>query len=762
MTTKSRDRRDRIENVSRRDFLKAFGIGAGALTLGVSVPGTEPLWAQETGSDFPGFSPNLFLTLDADGELTIVAHRSEMGQGSRTGLPTVVADEMEADWNRVRVVQATGHPKYGNQNTDGSRSVRNFFQPMREAGVTARHMLVAAAATAWGVPVAECRAKHHQIVHEPSGRTKSYGELAAKAAEQPVPKPDELTFKPRSEWRYIGKSLPIVDLDEMVTGTAVFGADVRRPGMLFASIERCPVVGGTVESHDASKTLQVPGVKKVYVVEGPGGLGAGFSPLAGVAVLAENTWAALQGRRALEITWNRGAHASYDSDAYRESLAKTAHEPGRVIRDQGDWQTAWDEAETKIEADYYVPHLAQAPMEPPVATAEVKEDGTCEVWAATQAPQTARAQVAEALGLEPEQVTVNVTLLGGGFGRKSKPDFIVEAALLSKQAGAPVQVVWTREDDLQHGYFHAVSHQHLKGALDAQGKPSVWLHRTVFPSISATFNAEADQASNGELRLGFTELPYQVPHLRLENGPAEAHVRIGWMRSVCNIFHAFAHGCFADELAHAAGADPKDFLLELIGPPRKIDLQLPEGVEYDNYGESLDEYPIDTGRLRTVIERAAEAAGWGRKLPKGRGMGIAAHRSFVTYAAVVADVEVGEKGKMHVNEVTIAADCGTYVNRDRVIAQMEGSVIYGMSIAMHGVLTAKDGAIQQGNFDGYPVVRMHEAPKDIRVVLVDNTHPPAGVGEPGTPPVAPAVVNALFAATGERVRELPLAKHGWV
>lgn len=754
--------RDRIENVSRRSFLKGLGIGAGALTLGVSVQGAGSLFAQDMEGEFPGFSPNVFITLSDDGMVTIVAHRSEMGQGSKTGLPTVVADEMEADWDRVRIVQATGDPKYGNQNTDGSRSVRNFFQPMREAGATARHMLVAAAAAGWDVPAAECRAKDHQVLHEPSGRSKGYGELAAKAAEQPVPPPEELALKPRSEWRYIGKSLPIVDLDDMITGTAVYGGDVRRPGMLFASIERCPVTGGTVRSHDASKALEVSGVKKVHVIEGPGGLGQGFSPLAGVAVLAETTWAALKGRRALEIEWDRGAHASYDSDAYAKSLAKTAHEPGRVIRDHGDWQAAWDGAETKIEADYYVPHLAQAPMEPPVATAEVKDDGTCEVWAATQAPQGARAQVAQALGIEPEQVTVNVTLLGGGFGRKSKPDFIVEAALLSKAAGAPVQVVWTREDDLRHGYLHAVSHQHLKGALDAQGKPSLWLHRTVFPSISATFDASVGEPSNGELGLGFTELPYQLPNLRLESGPAEAHVRIGWMRSVCNIFHAFGHGCFADELAHAAGADPKDFLLDLIGPPRKIELELPEGVEYGNYGESLEAYPIDTGRLRQVIERAAEAAGWGRKLPEGRGLGLAAHRSFVTYAAVVADVEVDDKGKLRVNEVTIAADPGTYVNRDRVISQMEGSVIYGMSIALHGVLTAKDGAIEQSNFDGYPVVRIDEAPKTIRVVLVDNEHPPAGVGEPGTPPVAPAIVNALFAATGERVRELPLSKHGWV
>ena len=751
-----------VSKLSRRAFLQSAGIGAGALALGATLPGGRHLFADEMGqAEAEDFSPGVYLTIHDDGTVTIVAHRSEMGQGSKTGLPMIVADELEADWSRVTVVQAEGHERYGDQNTDGSRSVRAFFQPMREAGATARQMLVAAAALRWSVPVTECVAKNHQVLHDASGRSLGYGELAAEAAKLPVPKPEELTFKPRSEWRYIGKELSVVDLDDMVRGAAVFGADVRRPGMLFAAIRHTPTTGGTVKSHDAEKALEVPGVKKVVVIDGPGGLGRGFAPLAGVAVLADNTWAALTGRDALTVEWEPGPHAVYESAAYRKTLEETAKKPGRVIREEGDWQAAWETAATRIEADYYVPHLAQAPMEPPVATAEVREDGTVEVWATTQDPQTARAAIAQMLEIEPENVTVWPTLLGGGFGRKSKPDFILEAVLLSKQAKAPVQVVWSREDDVQHGYLHAVSCQHLKGGVDAEGSPVVWLQRTVFPSISATFNGEARQASAGELGLGFTELPYRIPHLCLENGEAEAHVRIGWMRSVCNIFHAFAACSFADELAHAAGADPYDYLRRLLGEPRK--LTFPEGVEYGNYGESLEDYPIDTGRLAHVLELAAKEAGWGkRKLPAGRGVGLAAHRSFATYVAAVADVEVDSKKKLKVNEVVIAADCGTFVNADRVRSQMEGSVIYGLSLALFGQLTAEKGAIVQSNFHDYPVARIQHAPKEIRVILVDSTAPPGGVGEPGVPPIAPAITNALFAATGERVRELPLSKMGWV
>jgi isoquinoline 1-oxidoreductase beta subunit len=409
-----------------------------------------------------------------------------------------------------------------------------------------------------------------------------------------------------------------------------------------------------------------------------------------------------------------------------------------------------------LSATYYAPHLIHSSIEPPAALASVKGD-RCEVWACTQNPMACVTGVAEALGIPKENVKVHVTLLGGGFGRKSKPDYVVEAALLSKKVGRPVKVTWTREDEIRHGYYHSVSAQHIEAGLDGDGKTVAWLHRTAFPPIGSTFNADARHSDAGELQLGFTEMPFDVPSLRLENAPAEAHVRIGWLRSVANIYHAFAIGSFADELAHAAGADPKDYLLGLLGAPRKIDLKA-EGAEYGNYSGSLDDYPVDTGRLRNVIEIAAREARWGRKLPKGRGLGIAAHRSFLTYVAVVVEVSVDDQGEAHVEDAHIAFDCGTFVNRDTVVTQAQGAVVFGMSGALYGEITAKNGAIEQSNFHDYRLVRIDETPRNIHVHLVESDAPPAGVGEPGVPPVAPAIANAIFAATGERRRELPLGR----
>ncbi len=737
---------NRVTRLNRREFLELTGVAAGGLLLGV-----KPLTAAEAAAGAT-FQPNVFISLDASGTVTLVAHRSEMGQGSRSGLPAVLADEMEALWERVRVVQADGDPKYGNQNTDGSRSVRTLFEPMRQAGATARLLLERAAAATWEVEASECRASEHRVVHRPSGRSLGFGELAARAAGLPMPDPSELKLKPRSEWRYIGKPMPIVDLDDMVTGRAVYGIDVELPEMLHGAIERCPVVGGKVASFDATAAMKVPGV--VRVVELPAaGTSPGFQPLGGVAVLADNTWAAARGRRALEVEWDPGSNAAYDSSAFRRQLESTAAQPGIRVRERGDVDAALAAAAKVVEAAYYTPHLSQSPMEPPCATADFR-DGRCEVWAPTQSPQSARGEIARALGIEPEAVTVHVTLLGGGFGRKSKPDFAVEAALLSREAGRPVKVTWSREDDVRHGYYHSVSCQHLKAGLDDNGRVTAWLHRSVFPSIGATFQPGVNRAGAGELGLGLVDAPYDVANLCCENGEATAHVRIGWLRSVANIYHAFGAGCFADELARAVGADPKEFLLELIGEPRTFD-PAGEGAEYSNYGQPLADYPIDTGRLRGVIELAAEKAGWGKKLPQGRGMGIAAHRSFLAYVAAVVEVSV-TGADVRVEEVHCAIDCGTVVNPDRVRAQMEGSVIFGLGAALHGEITAREGAIRQSNFHDYKILRIDETPRVIGTWLVESNAPPAGVGEPGVPPVAPALANAIHAASGRRVRELPL------
>jgi isoquinoline 1-oxidoreductase beta subunit len=740
----------RVAVVGRREFVQLTGLGAGALILGL-----RPAPARAADAAGQAFRFHLFLSLDASGTVEIVAHRSEMGQGIRTALPMVVADEMEADFDRVRVVQALADDRYGDQNTDGSHSVRDFFEPMRRVGAAARHMLVEAAAKAWGVPPAECEGVQHFVHHKASGRRLGYGELAERAAAVPAPDPAALKLKTRTEWRYIGKGRKLVDVPDMVTGRAVFGIDARTEGMLHASIERPPVVGGKPTAFDREAALEVQGVRHVVELEAAG-LSQGFKPLGGIAVVADHTWAALQGRKALKVAWDPGSGSAYDSAAYRKELEEKASKPAKVVRSRGDVDAALGAAARRVSALYYTPHLIHAAMEPPAALATVR-DGSCEVWACTQDPMGARKQVAEALRLPIEKVTLHVTLLGGAFGRKSKPDFILEAALLSQKVGQPVKVTWTREDEIQHGFYHSVCAQHVEAGLDAQGRAVAWRHRTVFPTIASTFDAKAEYPPNWELGLGFSELPFDVPNLRLENAPIPPRVRIGWLRSVANIYHAFAIGSFADELAHAAGADPKDYLLKLVGPPRRVDLKA-EGSDNPNYGASVQDYPLDTGRLRNVIELAAKGAGWGRKLPKGRGLGIAAHRSFLTYVAVVAEVSVNAQGTARVEEVHIAFDCGTFVNRDTVTTQAQGAVIFALSGALHGKITAKGGAIEQSNFHDYPLVRITEAPRTIHVHLVESEAPPAGVGEPGVPPVAPAVANAIFAATGERRRELPLAR----
>jgi isoquinoline 1-oxidoreductase beta subunit len=670
----------------------------------------------------------------------------------------VIADELEADWERIELLQAPGDPKYGDQNTDGSTSIRKHFDLLRTAGASAREMLIAAAATEWDLPAAALVARNHAVHHEASGRSAAYGDLVALAAELEVP--EDVTFKDPADYRYIGKSMDLVDGAAMTTGTAMYGTDTVLPRMLYAAIERCPVFGGTVKSVDDTAALEVVGVEQVIempdVTSPPG-----YNPLGGVAVLASNTWSAEQGRKALEVEWDTGLNAEYDSTGYRQQMVDTSHKAGRTALNRGDVTAAFESAARIVEADYYAPHLSHAPMEPPAAAAMMHEDGSVEIWAATQDPQSVQGTVAALLGVDQSQVKVNVTLLGGAFGRKSKADFSAEAAWLAKQTGRPVKVSWSREDDIRHGYYHAVSAQYLKAALDDDGQTTAWLHRSVFPSIASTFSTEATGPGDFELSLGMLDNPYAIPNMRLESGDAKAHVRIGWLRSVCNIYHAFAVCGFADELARAANADPRDYLLRLAGPSRKVD-PAEDGAEYSNYDQSLDVHPIDTTRYKAVVEKVSAMAGWGRELPDGHGLGIAVHRSFLSTVGAVAEVRVDDEGKLHVEELWLAIDAGLVVNPDRVTAQMEGAGIFGMSLALHGEITAKGGVIEQGNYDTYPVVRMGEVPNAINVHIMDVDAPPGGVGEPGVPPVAPAIVNAYFAATGKRVRELPLKKAGIV
>jgi isoquinoline 1-oxidoreductase beta subunit len=735
-------------NATRRGFLKGV-FSASALLLGVRFF-PEAVWAEDlqsmTAADRATLHPDIFFGINPDGTVYIVAHRSEMGTGIRTSLPLVLADELDADWKRVKIEQAIGDPRYGDQNTDGSHSIRSFFDVMRRAGASGRAMLIQAAAQQWSVPATECETDLHTVVHRATGRRLGYGELATAASKLPVPKKEDLQLKPRSAWRYIGKGTPSYDITELCTGKSIYGMDARVEGMVYASIEHPPVLGGKIKSYDDKAALQVRGVSQTVAID-PFTAPWGFQPLGGVAVIANNTWAAFQGRKKLNINWDDGPNASYNSADFKKELQETARKPGKVVRQEGDVDKIFADGPKIVEAEYYVPHLAHASMEPLVALAEYR-DGKVTAWAPTQNPQAVQDTVAKAVGVKKEDVTCHVTMLGGGFGRKSKPDYVAEAAVLSKKLGKPVKVVWTREDDIKFDYYHSVSAMYIKAAVDDKGRPTAWLQRSVFPPIGSIGDPNAEYGD--EVGMGWTDIPYEIANLRAENGPAKAHVRIGWLRSVANIYHAFAIQSFTDELAVAAGRDRAEYLLDLIGSPRIVS---PKGVS------SNPTYPNDTGRLRQVTEMVVEKSGWGkRQMAKGSGMGIAAHRSFLTYVAAVVEVEVNDRGEIRIPRVDIAVDAGTIVNPELVRLQFEGAAVFGTSIALSGEITAVNGRIVESNFHNYRVARMNQAPMKTNVYLVDSAAPPAGVGEPGVPPIVPALCNAIYAATGKRVRELPLSK----
>jgi isoquinoline 1-oxidoreductase subunit beta len=751
-----------IENVSRRGFLKSM-LGTGAFVLSVQIL-PERLLARAVGSSEESMAkaalqPNVYLAINIEGTVFIVCHRSEMGSGNRTGLPRIVADELDADWSRVTVVQAPGDAKYGDQDTDGSHSVTSFFDSLREAGATARLMLVRAAAKNWGVPEKEITTNAGIVTHKPSHNECTYGELAAMAATLPVPKKEEVVLKARSEWRYIGKAAPTYDLKDMCSGKAQYGQDTRMEGMLYASVLHPPVYGSTVQSLDDSATLKVAGVKQTATLD-PFKPPVTMQALGGVAVIAESTYAAFQGKKKLKVQWTESPHHVWTSDSYRKQLEETSRKPCKVVRENGNVDEVFGKGGKIIEAEYYAPLLAHAAMEPPAALA-VYRNGKVEAWAPTQNPQGAQEAIAAAVGLRKEDVSVHVTLLGGAFGRKSFPDFIVEAAVLSKKTGEPVKVVWSREDDIKFDSFHSVAAMYFKASLGVDGKPSAWLQRSTFPPIASTFDAAAQYADAGEIGLGFSDLPFALPNHRAENGPASAHTRIGWLRSVANIYHAYGIHSFVGELAAASGKDPVEYVLMLLGPDRIIPkTELPK--DYTNYDGDYEKYPIDVARLRRVVHLAAEKSGWGKqKVGNGFGMGIAVHRSFLTYVASVVQVEVKDN-QVIIHRVDTALDAGTVVNPLIARQQFEGAAVMGTSIAFYGEITATNGVIDQSNFDTFPVARINVAPKQTNVHIVENEAPPTGIGEPGLPPIAPAICNAIFAATGKRIREMPLTKSGLV
>ena len=747
-----------MTDIERRRFVQL--LGAGSLVIAAGPLGIRRLDAAESlaTSLADPFSPHAYITLHEDGTVTIVCHRSEMGQGVRTTLPLIIADEMEADWSRCRVAQAIGdEKKYGSQNTDGSSSVRLFLSKCRDAGATVRALLEDAAAKNWGVSASEVRASQHQVLHERTGRTLGFGALVATARTLPMPDKSRIRIKRPAERRWQGKRMPSVDLVPMTTGTATFGADVRLPGMKTAVIARPPVWGGKVKSFDAAAALRVPGVERVIHIPEPP-IPAGFNTLGGVAVVATSTWAAMKGRQALTIVWDDGPNADYESSAYRATLEASVRKPGTPGRARGNADDALTRAPRRLEREYYAPHLSHAQLEPVVAVARFT-NGALEAWAPTQSPQDARNTIAKYLGIDDAKVTVNVTLLGGAFGRKSKPDFICEAAWLAREVGAPVRVQWTREDDLRNSYYHTVAAHRLEAGIDGDGTVTAWRHRVAYPAIDATFAADVAGAGPDDLTNGASDIPFAIRHMSVEICPAKAHTRIGWYRSVNAIHHGFAIGSFVDELAIATGKDPGKFLLELLGPDRTVDLSRDGLVApASNYGGTWTDYPLDTARARHVIELAMEKSGWGTPLPNGRGRGIAMHRSFLSYVAMVVEADVAADGTVTVPRVTVAVDSGYIANPDRARAQMEGAVIMGMSNTLYSEISFKEGRVVQSNYPTYPVTRMRAAPRVVDVHLVETEALPGGIGEPGVPPASAALCNAIYSATKVRIRQLPVGK----
>jgi isoquinoline 1-oxidoreductase subunit beta len=752
-----------LENVSRRRFL----VGASGLVIAAQLLPMRALAEMhenyKTGAGaMPGgvvTDPHVFVKIDPSGDVTIIAARAEMGTGAaRTTLPLILADELEADWSRVKIQQSVGDEKtYGNQDTDGSRSVRHWIQPMRHVGAAMRTMLVTAAAKHWGVDASDVEAKNHEIVNKKTGAKIGYGDVAEEAMN--LPAPSNVTLKTEDQFRYIGKGqIKPVDQKDIIMGKAIYGIDVMLPDMKFAVIARPPVFGGTMMSYDASDAMKVLGVEKTIVIEGTPAP-AKFQPLGGVAVIAQNTWAAMQGRDKLKIKWDDGPHAVYDSDTFRQQMSDTADKPGVVVRNDGDAEKALASASRVITGEYYLPHLSHAQMEPVNATATYA-NGKLEVWAPLQSPGGTRDEVAKRLKMKPEDVTIHETLLGGGFGRKSKCDYAIEAAILAKEIGGPVKVIWTREDDIAHDYFHTVSYERIDAGLDENNKVIAWRHRTIAPTILSIFAPDPKHEAPFELGMGVVDNPFDIPNFRCENGEAEAHTRIGWFRSVSNIPHGFAVQSMAGELAAATGRDQKEMLLELLGPPRVLDARKFGAVQnFWNYGDPVSTYPIDVGRLRNVVELAAEKAAWGkRSMAPRHGLGIAVHRSFLTYVATVLEAAVDEKGNLTVPNVWTAIDCGFVANPERLRSQIEGAAVMGLALAKWGEISFKNGRAVQANFDKYRVTRINESPPRTEVIIVRRglETPSSGVGEPGVPPFAPALCNAIFAATGKRIRNLPI------
>jgi isoquinoline 1-oxidoreductase beta subunit len=657
-----------------------------------------------------------------------------------TALPMILAEELCLDWKQVKVEHAPTNPKIYDLGTGGSGSVAGSWLPLRRAGAAAREMLVTAAAQKWEVSPDTCKAENGQVVHGNPKRYLSYGELVEAAAKLPIPNFNTVPLKNSDDFTVVGHDTRRFEGRDKATGSAKFGIDSRVPGMLFAVVARCPVFGGKVASFDATKAKAVPGVRDVIQFETSG---RGASTTGGIAVLADNSWVAIQGRKALAVKWDEGPAANESTTELHKQFLANAAKPGKVVRNDGDADSALASSAKKIEAAYELPFAPHACMEPMNCTVQIRPDGA-EAWVPTQAPQWAQGVIAEAAKLPPEKVIVHTTLMGGGFGRRYQADFVMEAAqVAAKAAGRPVMLLWTREDDMQHSFYRPASYHKLQGALGADGNLAAWKHFQTSTSIAAKWSQKgAEDSGLGEFGTGAT-IPYVTPNLRIEYTLAESSVPRAWWRSVEHSSSGFVVESFIDELAAAAGQDPLAFRLKLIGSDRKI----------PQFGGEK-EPPLDTARLKDVLQLAAEKAGWGKPLPKGQGRGIAAFYSFNSYTAAVAEVSVKD-GAVKLHRLVYAVDCGRPINPDGVRAQVESAAIYGLSAALHDAITIKAGRVEQSNFNDYQMPRMSETPKtEVHVVM--SKEEPTGIGEPGLPVVTPAMCNAIFAATGKRIRRLPI------
>ncbi len=719
--------------VSRRAFIARTSAAGAGLLIGVRLSG--PLVFAQTKKAAP--NPfDAYIHVKPTGEISLIVAKSEMGQGIRTGLAMLLAEEAEVDLNSVTVEQADTRPDlYVHMGTGGSGSTMENYEPLRRAGATVRLLMISAAAARWKVPAAQCTAKDGAVLHRSSSRRATYGELVEAAVKLPIPDPKTVPLKDESEFRLLGKPFPRVDIPSKVNGTAQFGLDVRVPDMLVAMVARCPVFGGKPAHFDPAQAKAIPGVVDVFEIPA---LGADKFTAGGIVVLADSTWTAIKARRALQITWENGPNAAESSDALGEALRSAAAKSGTRVRNDGDVDATLAKSSKPVEAVYELPFLAHATMEPMNIAIHAREGG-CEVWAPTQSPDWVQRTIAQVLGLASEKVIVHTTLMGGGFGRRYMADFPAEAAQIAKLVQKPVQLVWTREDDMTHDFYRPATCHHMRGAVSAQGRPSAWSHTIASTAINGFWNPNG-KPETSEVG-GALQMPYAIPNVRLEFNPVTSAVPRAWWRSVENSFNGFAVECFIDELAAAAGQDPFLFRKNLLVKQKSAK---PAGDD-----------DVDPDRLRAVLELAAEKSGWGKPLPKGKGRGIATFCSFGSYFAEVAEVSVSADKTFKIDRIVAAVDCGPIVNPESVRSQTEGAIIYGLSAALKNAITIKNGAVEQANFDAYDPIRIHEAPP-IEVYLAPSGDDPGGMGEPALPPIAPAVANAIFAACGQRLRKLPL------